>query len=106
MEGLVEEGSEIIDEDLEAGVKDAGLIGAAQRVEHYEIAAYGTVKAFADTLGHAEHVSLLEETLEEEKTTDKKLTDLAQQINVHAGKAAGWSPREWRKKVNGCLVAV
>jgi ferritin-like metal-binding protein YciE len=89
MEGLVEEGSEIIDEDLEAGVKDAGLIGAAQRVEHCEIAAYGTVKAFADTLGHAEHVSLLEETLEEEKTTDKKLTDLAQQINVQAGKAAG-----------------
>lgn len=60
MEGLVEEGSEIIDEDLEDGVKDAGLIGAAQRVEHYEIAAYGTVKAFAETLGHSEHASLLE----------------------------------------------
>ena len=88
MEGLVEEGSEIIDEDLEDGVKDAGLIGAAQRVEHYEIAAYGTVKAFAGTLGHSEHVSLLEETLEEEKETDEKLTDLARQINVQAGKAA------------------
>jgi len=71
---LVEEGSEIIDEDLEDSVKDAGLIGAAQRVEHYEIPAYGTVKAFADTLGHSEHVSLLEETLEEEKETDEKLT--------------------------------
>jgi ferritin-like metal-binding protein YciE len=88
MEGLVEEGSEIIDEDLEDSVKDAGLIGAAQRVEHYEIAAYGTVKAFADTLGHSEHVSLLEETLEEEKETDEKLTDLAKQINVQAGKTA------------------
>jgi ferritin-like metal-binding protein YciE len=88
MEGLVEEGSEIIDEDLEDSVKDAGLIGAAQRVEHYEIAAYGTVKAFADTLGHSEHVSLLEETLEEEKETDEKLTDLAKEINLQAGKAA------------------
>jgi len=87
MEGLVEEGAEIIDEDLEDSVKDAGLIGAAQRVEHYEIAAYGTAKAFADTLGHSDHVSLLEETLEEEKETDEKLTDLAKQINVQAGKA-------------------
>ncbi len=86
MEGLVEEGSEIIDEDLEDGVKDAGLIGAAQRVEHYEIAAYGTVKAFAETLGHSEHASLLEQTLEEEKETDEKLTELAKQINVQAGK--------------------
>lgn len=58
------------------------------RVEHYEIAAYGTVKAFADTLGHSEHASLLEETLEEEKETDNKLTELAQGINVQAGKAA------------------
>lgn len=87
MEGLVEEGSEIIEEDFEDSVKDAGLIGAAQRVEHYEIAAYGTVKTFADTLGHTEHVSLLEETLEEEKETDAKLTDLAKTINVQAGKA-------------------
>ena len=53
-------------------------------VEHYEIAAYGTVKAFADTLGHTEHMSLLGGTLEKEKETDKKLTDLAQHINVQA----------------------
>jgi hypothetical protein len=86
--GLVEEGSEIIEEDFHGSVKDAGLIGAAQRVEHYEIAAYGTVKTFADTLGHSEHVSLLEETLEEEKETDEKLTELAKKINVQAGKAA------------------
>jgi len=98
MEGLVEEGAEIIDEDLEDSVKDAGLIGAAQRVEHYEIAAYGTVKAFADTLGHSEHVSLLEETLEEEKETDKKLTDLAQQVNAQAGNASPAESARMEKK--------
>ena len=87
MAGLVEEGSEIIDGDIEDWLKDAGLIGAAQRVEHYEIAAYGTVRAFAGTLGHAEHASLLEKTLEEEKETDEKLTELAKQINAQATKA-------------------
>ena len=84
MEGLVEEGSEMIDEDFEGSVKDAGLIGAAQRVEHYEIAGYGTVKAFAETLGENEHVELLEQTLQEEKDTDEKLTQLAEQINSQA----------------------
>jgi ferritin-like metal-binding protein YciE len=84
MEGLVEEGSEMIDEDFEGSVKDAGLIGAAQRVEHYEIAGYGTVKAFAQTLGENEHVDLLEQTLQEEKDTDEKLTQLAEQINSKA----------------------
>lgn len=84
MEGLVEEGSEVIEEDFEDGVKDAALIGAAQRVEHYEIAAYGTVRTFAETLGETEHVSLLNETLEEEKETDKKLTELASEINQQA----------------------
>ena len=84
MEGLVEEGSEMIDEDFEGSVKDAGLIGAAQRVEHYEIAGYGTVKAFAQTLGENEHAELLEQTLQEEKETDEKLTQLAEQINTQA----------------------
>src|SRR6185312_16536658 len=84
MEGLVEEGSEMIDEDFEGSVKDAGLIGAAQRVEHYEIAGYGTVKAFAETLGETEHVSLIEQTLEEEKEPDEMLTELAGQINTQA----------------------
>jgi len=84
MEGLVEEGSEMIDEDFEGNVKDAGLIGAAQRVEHYEIAGYGTVKAFAQRLGENEHVELLEQTLQEEKDTDEKLTRLAEQINSQA----------------------
>jgi ferritin-like metal-binding protein YciE len=84
MEGLVEEGSEVMKEGLEGAVLDAALIGAAQRVEHYEIAAYGTVIAFAQTLGESEHVSLLEETLSEEKETDEKLTELAKQINKQA----------------------
>ena len=63
MEGLVKEGSEIMDEDFEGAVMDAALIGAAQRVEHYEIAAYGTVIAFANQLGESEHASLLKDTL-------------------------------------------
>jgi ferritin-like metal-binding protein YciE len=84
MEGLVEEGSEVIEEDFEGAVKDAALIGAAQRVEHYEIAGYGTVRSMAETLGEDDHVSLLEETLEEEKETDEKLTQLAEQINREA----------------------
>jgi len=84
MEGLVEEGSEVLKEDLEGAVLDAALIGAAQRVEHYEIAAYGTVIAFATTLGESDHVLLLEETLSEEKETDQKLTELSRQINQQA----------------------
>jgi ferritin-like metal-binding protein YciE len=84
MEGLVKEGSEIIAEDFDDAVKDAGLIGAAQRVEHYEIAAYGTASEFARILGESEQVSLLEQTLEEEKETDQKLTELAKEINPQA----------------------
>src|SRR5205814_1645072 len=76
MEGLVEEGAELMEEDFEDALLDAALIGAAQRVEHYEIAAYGTVRAFAEELGESEHVSLLEETLEEEKETDEKATQV------------------------------
>jgi ferritin-like metal-binding protein YciE len=84
MEGLVEEGSEVMKEDFEGAVMDAALIGAAQRVEHYEIAAYGTVIAFAETLGENDQVSLLESTLNEEKEADEKLTTLAGQINQEA----------------------
>ncbi len=84
MEGLVKEGSEVMDEDFEGAVMDAALIGAAQRVEHYEIAAYGTVIAFADQLGQSDQVSLLKETLEEEKETDEKLTSLSEDINSQA----------------------
>jgi ferritin-like metal-binding protein YciE len=87
MEGLVKEGSEIMEEDFEDAVLDAALIGAAQRVEHYEIAAYGTVCAFAEELGETEQASLLNETLAEEKETDAKLTKLAEQINAQANEA-------------------
>jgi ferritin-like metal-binding protein YciE len=78
MEGLVEEGKEIIEEDGDDAVIDAALIGAAQRVEHYEIAAYGTVRAMAKKLGHKDVVSLLEQTLKEEGAADKKLTSIAE----------------------------
>ena len=82
MEGLIAEGSEVAEEDYEGNILDAALIGAAQRVEHYEIAGYGTVRAMAEVLGEDEHVSLLTETLDEEKETDEKLTELAQEANT------------------------
>jgi ferritin-like metal-binding protein YciE len=84
MEGLVKEGSEIMEEDFEDAVLDAGLIGAARRVEHYEMAAYGTVCEFAKVLGQMKHVSLLEKTLSEEKQTDEKLAELAKDVNTQA----------------------
>jgi ferritin-like metal-binding protein YciE len=84
MEGLIAEGQEMMGEDFEDDVMDAALISAAQRVEHYEIAAYGTVRTYAELLGEEEAVGLLEQTLEEEKETDQKLTDLASDINVKA----------------------
>jgi ferritin-like metal-binding protein YciE len=84
MEGLVKEGAETMKEDYQEDVKDAAIIGAAQRVEHYEIAAYGTACSFAELLGENEHVSLLEETLEEEKEADQKLTQLSEAINSKA----------------------
>jgi len=84
MDGLVKEGAEAIKEQYEDAVKDAAIIGAAQRVEHYEIAGYGTVRTFAQLLGEDEHGSLLEQTLEEEKQTDQKLTQLAEEINRQA----------------------
>ena len=88
MKGLIEEGSEMIEEDAEDAVRDAGLIGAAQRVEHYEIAGYGTARCLAETLGHNDVAKILEETLEEEKETDQKLTDLAESaINAEASES-------------------
>ena len=84
MEGLIKEGAEVMEEDFEDAVLDAALIGAAQRVEHYEIAAYGTVCEFAKLLDEPKHASLLQETLEEEKETDEKLTHLSREINAQA----------------------
>ena len=88
MEGLVKEGAEIMGEDFADEVMDAALISAAQRVEHYEIAAYGTVVAYANLLGETEQAELLQETLQEEKETDQKLTQLSEQINVQANEAS------------------
>ena len=84
MEGLIKEGSEMIAEDLASEELDAGLISAAQRVEHYEIAGYGCVSTYAKLLGEDAAESLLRQTLEEEKETDEKLTDLASSINLEA----------------------
>lgn len=88
MQGLIAEGSEMIEEDPESEQLDAGLISAAQRVEHYEIAGYGCVAAYADLLGEEEAASLLRTTLEEEKATDEKLTELARKINVKAAESS------------------
>ena len=78
MEGIIEEGKKVMDEAAEPEVLDALLIGAAQRVEHYEIATYGTVAAWAEQLGQTQAAKLLNETLDEEKETDQKLTALAE----------------------------
>jgi ferritin-like metal-binding protein YciE len=81
MHGIVEEGDEILGEDYEGALMDSGIISAAQRVEHYEIAAYGCVRDYAKLLGETNAVQSLEQTLEEEKATNQKLTELAQTIN-------------------------
>lgn len=78
MKGLIREGEEMIKMQGDAKVIDAGLIAAAQRVEHYEIAGYGTVRTYAEMLGKQQHASLLERTLQEEEMTDEKLTQLAE----------------------------
>src|SRR6266536_481811 len=80
IKGILEEGEDLIGTKMEAEVLDAGLIGAAQKVEHYEIAAYGTVRSWAKQLGLTEVASLMEQTLEEEKQTDQKLTQLAESM--------------------------
>jgi ferritin-like metal-binding protein YciE len=85
MEGLIEEGSELIKEEPDADVLDAGLISKAQHVEHYEIAGYGTVRTYARQLGYENHAELLQQTLDEEGRTDHLLTELAESgINVEA----------------------
>jgi ferritin-like metal-binding protein YciE len=87
MEGILAEGAEMIAEKADAEVKDAGLIAAAQRVEHYEMAGYGTARTYAELLGDQEGAKLLQTTFEEERQTDQKLTKLAKSaINVAAAK--------------------
>jgi len=90
MEGLIEEGSELLNEksDIDPEVLNAALIAAAQKVEHYEIASYGTLRSYAERLGQNDAVNLLQRTLDEEGETDKLLTTLSQQINPQATTAA------------------
>ena len=84
IEGVIKEGSDILSEDMEENVKDAAIISAAQRVEHYEMAGYGTVRTWANLLGEDEAKELLQQTLDEEKEADQTLNELAEQINVQA----------------------
>jgi ferritin-like metal-binding protein YciE len=89
MEGLLAEGKELMAEDADAAVMDAALIGAAQRVEHYEMAGYGCVRTYARLLGHKDAADLLQKTLDEEGAADKALTKLAEtSINIGANGAA------------------
>lgn len=80
MEGVIGEGKEVMEEDFEEGVMDIALIAAAQRVEHYEMAGYGCARAMAETLGYRDAVELLQQTLNEEKEADEKLTQIAQAL--------------------------
>ena len=84
IEGIIKEIEDLLKEDAEPDVRDAGIIAGAQRVEHYEIAAYGTVRTYANLLGHNEWARLLEETLNEEKSADEKLNILSTSINLDA----------------------
>lgn len=86
MEGVIAEGAEMIEEEADDEVRDAGLIAAAQRVEHYEIAGYGTARTYAELLGDKEGAKTLQQTLNEEGATDEKLTAAAKKINVAANK--------------------
>jgi ferritin-like metal-binding protein YciE len=88
MEGVLEEGSEVLEETEKGAVRDAALISAAQRVEHYEMAGYGCVREYARILGQKEVASLLDETLKEEEAADKKLGTIAKQVNQAATQAA------------------
>lgn len=88
MQGVLEEGSEVLEDTDKGNVRDAALIAAAQRVEHYEMAGYGSARDFAKLLGMSDVASLLEETLQEEKAADKKLTSIASGVNKEAKMAA------------------
>ena len=94
MQGLIEEGKEILEEDGNDAVLDAALIGAAQRVEHYEIAAYGTIRAIAEALNESSIAELLQKTLEEEKAADQKLTDISEEEVLAQAANAGEEEEE------------
>lgn len=104
MEGVLKEGAELIQERPEPDVLDAGLIAAAQHVEHYEMAGYGCVRTYARLLGQDDHAALLQQTLDEEKDTDELLTELAESsINVEAeeGGEEESTPRRGAAKKGG-----
>jgi ferritin-like metal-binding protein YciE len=84
MEGIIKDAKDLLSEDAEPEVRNAGMIAGAQRVEHYEIAAYGTARTYAQLLGRNDWAQLLQQTLDEEKETDAKLTQLAERINLEA----------------------
>ena len=87
MEGLIREAEEIMGNCEDGAMRDAGIIAAAQKVEHYEVASYGTLRQFARTLGLKDAEILLQTTLNEEKVADGKLTEVANQINIQANKS-------------------
>ena len=105
MEGLVEEGKEVMEEDAEPEVMDAALIAAAQRVEHYEIAGYGCVRTYAQLLGETQAAKLLQQTLDEEGKTDQALTKLAEKINVDAEDPAGEEEEEQKPRRRRAVAA-
>jgi ferritin-like metal-binding protein YciE len=90
MEGIIKEGQELLESNADRDALDAGLIGAAQRVEHYEIAGYGTARTFAQRLGHGRAAELLQQTLDEEGNTDHRLTRIAESmVNPDAQRGGG-----------------
>src|SRR6266576_1970860 len=91
IKGLLEEGNDLLDEDAAEAVRDAGLIASAQKVEHYEIAGYGTLRTWANLLGRKEAAQLLEFTLDEEKQADQKLTEIARRLNLRAAGVQAYS---------------
>jgi ferritin-like metal-binding protein YciE len=89
MEGLIEEGNEALEADMDDHVRDAAIIAAAQRIEHYEMAGYGCARTFAEQCGHLDAMQLLQHSLDEEQATDKKLTQIAlQRVNLQAAGGA------------------
>jgi ferritin-like metal-binding protein YciE len=101
MEGLVEEGGEVIKEDMEDSIKDAALIAAAQRVEHYEIAGYGCVRAYATRLGDENAATLLSQTLDEEKEADETLNGIAEELNLEVPQESVQSEKRTVKSSRG-----
>jgi ferritin-like metal-binding protein YciE len=101
MEGLIEEGGEVIKEDMDDGIKDAALIAAAQRVEHYEIAGYGCVRAYATRLREDDAATLLAQTLQEEKEADEALNEIAEELNIEVPQESGKSEKRTVKSSRG-----